>query len=41
MPTKYIQLVISSNHKEGNHVKVLTSRVSKLKKLPKKNYNMG
>ncbi len=32
-PTKYIMLIISNNHREGNLVKVLTIRVSKLKKL--------
>ncbi len=33
MFTKYILLVIGNNHKGGNLVKVLTSRVLKLVKL--------
>ncbi len=33
MPSKYIMPIIGSNHKEGNPVRVLTSRVSKLEKL--------
>jgi hypothetical protein len=33
MPTKSILPIIDSNHKKGNLVKVLTSRVSKLEKL--------
>jgi hypothetical protein len=33
MPIEYILLVISNNHKERNHVRVLTSRVLKLEKL--------
>jgi hypothetical protein len=35
MTTKYIPLVINSDHKEGNPIKVLTSRVLELKKLQK------
>ncbi len=33
MFTKYILLIIDSDHKEGNHVRVLTSIVLELKKL--------
>jgi hypothetical protein len=33
MPIEYILLVINSDHKEGNHEKILTSRVSKLDEL--------
>ncbi len=33
MPTKYILLIIDNDHKEGNHVRVLTSRILELKKL--------
>jgi hypothetical protein len=33
MPSGYILLVIGSNYKEGNPMRVLTSRVSELKKL--------
>jgi hypothetical protein len=33
MPIEYILLIIGSNHIEGNLVKVLTSKVSKLEKL--------
>jgi hypothetical protein len=33
MLTKYIFLVISSDHKEKNHVRILTSIILELKKL--------
>jgi hypothetical protein len=33
MPIKYIRLVIGSDHKEGNHVRVLINKVSDLEKL--------
>jgi hypothetical protein len=33
MPIEYILLIIGSNHRERNHVKVLTTKVLELKKL--------
>ncbi len=33
MPTKYIFPIINSDHKEGNPMRILTSRILELKKL--------
>jgi hypothetical protein len=33
VPTKYIMLITSGNHRDNTSVKILTNKVSKLKKL--------